>query len=69
MVSKSQYRVLLVVPSGVDLPPTLFFGDRDYHEGWLFDDETEAINFARKAVREFPGVVVGFDIYGREEYQ
>jgi hypothetical protein len=59
---ESPARVLLIVPSETDLPADLYFGDVDYHEGWVFDTETEARAFAEKAVAEHPGVVVDFEI-------
>lgn len=64
----SKYRVVLVVPSEIDLPTDLYRGDIDYHEGWLFEGEMDAIKFATQAKQDHPGVVVDYDIYGGSEH-
>jgi hypothetical protein len=58
----SAVRVVLTVPSDTELPADLYYGDRDYTDGWMFTNQTDAIAFAEKAMADHPGVVVDYTL-------
>ena len=60
------YRVILNVPSEIELPADLYFGDRDYTDGWVFATQAEADAFAAHAITSHPGVVVGASVITTE---
>lgn len=60
------FRLTLTVPSEIDLPDDLYDGERDYHDGWVFDTGPKAVAFGEEAMRTHPDVVVGYEIDGTQ---